>query len=152
MEPAPRRSSQRLHEKPRPKGNTTVGSRRTTRTSRLHVKRKTPVYTSSSEEQVDQSNRRRRPKPKGLRSITTLDPKNDPSPGETSPTNISQPISALVNPALRGAWVINKSVNVCYNSTLYCPPASLNGVFHSLNRPHSLTMPTGLRETSQRQT
>ena len=114
MEPARRRSSQRLQEKPRPKGNTTAGSRRTTRTSRLHVKRKTPVYTSSSEEQVDQLNRRRRPKPKGLHSITTLDPKNDPSPGETSPTNISQPISALVHPALRGAWVINKSVNMCY--------------------------------------
>jgi hypothetical protein len=113
MKPAPRRST-RVQNR-----NTNVAtSPKTRRSTRTSTKRKSPpVYTSSSD---DEKTERKKPstrqkehlptKPSNLRNNS----KNDPEPGETTPSNVNQPVSTLVHPNLTSAWTINKAMPMCF--------------------------------------
>lgn len=118
MEQATRRSnrlqSRRDNARP-PKRKPPPPSRRTKRTIKPSTKRKTPVYTSSSSDD-GQSKPKKRPRRRTLPApaAPTLDPKKDPTPDETNPTAITQPISTLVHEALKNSWAINTTVNMCF--------------------------------------
>ena len=114
MEPPTRRSSQRLQSRQQ---NPPIAGRRTKRTIEPSTKCKTPVFTSSGSDQEAQSKRRKRPQRKRTKvslPVVPLDPKNDPSPDETKPAKIRQPISGLIHPTLKSSWAINNAVDMCF--------------------------------------
>lgn len=104
--PSDRRRSTRLQTQQK----ATAGQRGTSARS----KRNTPIETSSSSEEERPKRQKTTKILRGTIPIPPLDPASDPAPGEITPANIVQPISGLVHPALRNAWAINKSVNMCF--------------------------------------
>ena len=41
-------------------------------------------------------------------------PKEDPSPGDTNPSTIKQPISGIIHENLKTAWKINNTLPMCF--------------------------------------
>jgi hypothetical protein len=72
-------------------------------------KRKAPKSHSSDDDAESKETG-----PKDRLEITPLDPAKDPASGETAPTKIKQPISALVHHSLTNAWEVNPDMKMCF--------------------------------------